>query len=207
MIFSPENKFLMIKNYKVGGTSVEVELSKIFSDKAIVTPIIPINKKHTPRNHSGFYNFIPYSEIKNKLDLTGVKVYTIMRNPYSIVLSDFFSKVKMENFNIDLNTLNKKDIDKNLISYFKNPINSTKFLYTEYNKVCIDDFLIYENGLENELNRILFNHKIDKIKIKTFEKQYKPKNINIEDVFSKNHIDIINDLWSWEFDYFKYERL
>jgi hypothetical protein len=207
MIFSPENKFLMIKNYKVGGTSVEVELSKIFSDKAIVTPILPTNKNHNPRNHDGFYNFIPYFEIKNKLDLTDVKVYTIIRNPYSIVLSDFFSRVKMENPNIILHGLDKKSIDQYLLHYFKNPIKSTKFLYTHYEKICADDFLIYENGLESELNRVLSNHNIKKIKIKTFEKQYKPKNINIKDVFSKNHIDIINDLWSWEFEYFKYERL
>ena len=207
MIFSPENKFLMIKNYRVGSTSVEVELSKIFSEKAIVTPILPTNKNHNPRNHNGFYNFIPYSEIKNKLDLTGVKVYTIIRNPYSVVLSDFFHKIKIQNINVNLHSLNKKDIDQYLFYYFKNPMKSTKFLYTEDGKVCIDDFLMYENGLEDELNRILSIHKINKVKIKTFEKQYKPKSINVKDIFSKNHINIINDLWSWEFDYFKYERL
>ena len=206
MIFSPENKFLMIKNYKVGSTSVEVELSKVFSDKAIVTPILPMNKKHIPRNYSGFYGHMPYSEIKEKIDLFDVKVYTITRNPYDIVLSDIFFRMNLDNPNFNPNKITKKEIDIFTSSYFLNPIQSTKRLYTESNKVCVDDFLFYDNGLEKELNRILSIHQIDKIKIKTFEKQYRPTNIKAKDVFSKNHIDIINDLWSWEFEYFKYER-
>ena len=197
----------MIKNYKVGSTSVEVELSKVFSDKAIVTPILPMNKNHIPRNYSGFYGHMPYSEIKEKIDLSDVKVYTITRNPYDIVLSDIFFRMSMENANFNVNNITKKEIDIFTNSYFLNPIQSTKRLYTEENKVCVDDFLFYENGLEEELNRILSIHQIDKIKIKTFEKQYRPRNIKAKDVFLKNHIDIINDLWSWEFEYFKYERL
>ena len=110
MIFSPENKFLMIKNYKVGSTSVEVELSKVFSDKAIVTPILPMNKKHIPRNYSGFYGHMPYSEIKEKIDLFDVKVYTITRNPYDIVLSDIFFRMNLDNPNFNPNKITKKEL-------------------------------------------------------------------------------------------------
>ena len=56
MIFSEKHNFLFIKNMKVGSTSMEVELSKILPDSAIVTKINPPNKDHKPRNFRNFVN-------------------------------------------------------------------------------------------------------------------------------------------------------
>jgi hypothetical protein len=205
MIYSPEYNFLMIKNIKVGGTSVEVELSKIFSNNSIVTPIDPPNITHMPRNCDGFYNHMPYSEIKDKIDLSNTSIYTIIRNPYDIILSDFFYRLKLKN--IDISSLNKKDIDTYTLDYFLSPMKSTKYLYTENNKILLNDFLFYEKDLEKELNRILSKHNIGNINLNTFEKKYKPKDIKFFDVFSKKQINIINDLWEWEFEYFGYKKV
>ena len=38
MIYSPDHKFLLLKNHKVGGTSLEVPVSMIVPENAIVTP-------------------------------------------------------------------------------------------------------------------------------------------------------------------------
>ena len=56
MIYSPDHNFLLLKNIKVGGTSLEVELSQVLPNNAIVTPILPKNDKHKPRNYAGFRN-------------------------------------------------------------------------------------------------------------------------------------------------------
>jgi hypothetical protein len=207
MIYSPDNKFLLLKNYKVGSTSMEVELSKILPKNAIVTEIDPPNPEHKPRNSSGFYNHISYSEIKEKINLDVVKCYIFVRHPYTTVLSDFFFTLKLQD--IDPLKLDKDDLLFLLDKYFygSNWLRSTGYIYRDnLNNSCVDDFLFYENGIENEINRVLPLHGINKIKINTFEKEYRPKHIEYQDMFSKSHIDIINDSWSWEFDNLGYER-
>lgn len=51
MIVSHEYRFIFLKTRKTAGTSVEVLLSRIAGDDAIVTPIGPREMGHDPRNH------------------------------------------------------------------------------------------------------------------------------------------------------------
>jgi hypothetical protein len=53
MIVSHEHRFIFIKTRKTAGTSIEVALSQIAGEDAIVTPVKPEEPGHNPRNYTG----------------------------------------------------------------------------------------------------------------------------------------------------------
>ena len=53
MIVSHTHRFIFIKTRKTAGTSIELALSDIAGEDAIVTPLIPREPGHTPRNYKG----------------------------------------------------------------------------------------------------------------------------------------------------------
>ena len=70
--------------------------------------------------------------------------------------------------------------------------------------IIVDKVFKYEDGIEDQINYILPEHNLPKIKINTFEKNFTPKKIKYYDVFSKNQINKIYEEWEWEFDTFGY---
>ena len=208
MIYSPDHNFLMLKNIKVGGTSLEVELSNVLPDNAIVTTINPENIKHIPRNYDGFYNHMPYSEINKKINLLGVMAYTIVRNPYTTVLSDFFYKLHINNYLIKWNLYTEDEKNKRLDEYFNSDmfLKSTKYIYMDNDKIHVEKFIKYELGIEDQVNSILTNHSIKNIKINTFEKKYKPSDFTVQNTFRQADLDKIYNEWSWEFTMFGYDK-
>ena len=209
MIYSSDHNFLLLKNIKVGGTSLEVDLSNILPNNAIITPIVPENKFHNPRNYDGFYNHMPYSEIKNKINLNNVKSYIFVRHPYNTVLSHFFHTLFLCKIEYFLLTNNEKNIILNKYFYEINSdmefLKSTKYIYTENNVIKVDKILKYENGIENEINPILISHKINPVNLVTTEKQYRPQSIKYFDIFNNKILKTIQDEWHWEFDNLGYE--
>jgi hypothetical protein len=206
MIYSQKHNFLLLKNYKVGGTSLEVDLSQVLDDSAIVTPIYPANKLHIPRNFDNFYNHIPYIKIekilgKDVLDKTESVVF--IRNPFDIVLSHMYMSFSWSGIiNPD-----KSDVDK----YFNNKTKLNKItgfmsrnIYTINNIVMAKTVYKYEDGLE-QINKTLEKVGIGSVSINSKEKMYKPKEVKPLDVFESRHIDIIYRDWSWEIDQFDYK--
>jgi hypothetical protein len=61
MVVSHEHRFVFLKTRKTAGTSVEVLLSGIAGEDAIVTPVEPPEPGHEPRNYRGAWNcnFLP----------------------------------------------------------------------------------------------------------------------------------------------------
>lgn len=183
---------------------MEVELSKILPDSAIVTLINPFNKEHRPRNMGKFVNHTTYLEASLALDLSNVRSYTIVRHPYEMVLSDFF--FRQEVLSKDWGSLTKSEQEILVGQYFANQFNngpwmkSTRGIYTVNDKIAVTDILRHELGLESEINRILPLHNLPKIKINTFEKAYRPRGIGYTDVFSKQQLDMIASEWLWEFE-------
>ena len=198
----------MLKNIKVGGTSLEVELSNVLPDNAIVTTINPENIKHIPRNYDGFYNHMPYSEINKKINLLGVMAYTIVRNPYTTVLSDFFYKLHINNYLVKWSLYTEYEKNKRLDEYFNSDmfLKSTKYIYMDNDKIHVEKFIKYELGIEDQVNSILTNHSIENIKINTFEKKYKPSDFTVQNTFRQSDLDKIYDEWSWEFTMFGYNK-
>lgn len=64
MIVSHEHKFIFIKTRKTAGTSIEVALSAIAGEDAIVTPVTPPEPGHMPRNWQGWFN--PFPELVDR---------------------------------------------------------------------------------------------------------------------------------------------
>ena len=210
MIYSPDHKFLMLKNFKVGGTSLEVELSKVLPENAIVTEIDPANSEHNPRNYDGFYHHMPYFAASSILDLSNTKSYIFVRNPYDTVLSMLFYQLKRKN--LEWGSFNKTQKDNILEQYFfKNikdfsMIKSTKYIYTIEDDIVVDKVLKYELGIENQMNDILLSHNIKNIRMNTFEKEYREKKYTVENTFKLSHIHQIQSEWSWEFKMFGYDK-
>ena len=61
MIISKRKKFIFLKTRKTAGTTIEIELSQLLEDDAIVTPFGRPEKGHVPRNYRGLWN--PMSEL------------------------------------------------------------------------------------------------------------------------------------------------
>jgi hypothetical protein len=223
MILSKSNNFLLLKNQKVGGTSLEIPLSMVVPEDAIVTPRTSddpawaLEEKtydgYKPRNYDGFYNHMSYSEINSKIDLTDIKAYIFVRNPYDAVLSHFFHRLYFINKNNKWNSLNKIEQNVLIEKYFNNELGwswhtSNKHIYLSNNgSIQVDNFLIYENGIESEINNILIKHNISKISITQQEKAFKPKSIKPKDVFSSKYLDKIYKEWLWEFKTFGYNKI
>lgn len=200
MIYSPNHNFLLLKNYKVGSTSVEVELSRVLPNNAIITPIEPKNENHVPRNYKNFYNHISYLEIEKLIDLSNVKSYIFVRSPYDVVLSDLFYNYKLFNSQTDIYEYRNFYMNNEMLS-------GSKHIYTKNNNIAVDKILKYENGLEKEINPILKNHGINNLNIKTFEKKFRPEEYNPYNFFSKKHLDKIYNFWEWEFDNLGYSKI
>jgi hypothetical protein len=221
MIYSKSNNFLLLKNQKVGGTSLEVVLSKIMPEDAVVTPRTSDDPAwaikdeiqypgYRPRNYKELYNHISYSEISKVIDLSNTKSYIFIRNPFDMVLSHFFHRLKMQKIETSWNSLEKINKENLVDLYFNNQLGwewlkSNKNIYTSNSgEIQVSEFLRYESGIEKEINKILPNHSLPKIKLDVYEKAFKPKDIKCLDVFNKKYIDIIKNEWWWELEYFRY---
>lgn len=205
MIYSHKHNFLLLKNYKVGGTSLEVELSQVLDDSAIITPIYPVSKLHNPRNYNNFYNHISYNEIegilgKEVLDKTETVVF--VRNPFNVVLSHMYMSFAWEGI--------ISPTEKNVDDYFNNNGKLKKIIgiasrriYTKDNKIMAKTVYRYEDGLD-QINKTLKKVGINSISINTKEKMYKPKEIKPADIFKPRHLEIISQDWDWEIKQFDY---
>ena len=222
MIYSPDHKFLLLKNHKVGGTSLEVPVSMVVPENAIVTPKTSDDPAwklkneqpydgYSPRNYLGFYNHMSYSEISNKIDLTNVKSYVFVRNPFNIVLSNFFHRLYFIDMNLKWINLNNNEKSFLIEEYFNDRLGaewkrSTKNIYLSDNKdIQVTKFLKYESGIENEINPVLVENGLSAIKLNVEEKRFRPEGVKYFDVFSDQHLDIIYNEWQWEFKTFGYK--
>ncbi len=97
-IVSFQHNFIFFKTTKTAGTSIEVDLSKIAGDDAVVTPIVPPEPGHLPRNYRDpdgedlFSNHMRAALVRKQL---GPKVFDSMfkfcveREPIQKCISQF----------------------------------------------------------------------------------------------------------------------
>jgi hypothetical protein len=212
MIYSPDHKFLLLKNMKVGSTSLEIEIAKILPDNAIITDISGYESIHKPRNNEGFLPHSRLHDIQNKLNLKDVEIYIFVRNPYDSVMSDFFGRPEIRGLDEDYfnssqdkkNKLTKNYIDNKF--YSGSRMISTRYIYSYQDNPYKINFLKYENGIENEINPILLKHNLEKIKINTNARAFRPKSILYQDLFNDDQQKIIQEDWDWEFKNFRYSK-
>ena len=147
MLLSHKYKFIFIKTKKTAGTSLEIELSKLMSQKDIVTPIKPAHPEHIPRNYiyngRKLFNHIMISDLKKIFPEYMFKNYfkfCVEREPVDKCLSDFFMYKSSLYHN-----KNRKNITWEQYLHLGNfPIDTDK--YTDFeNNLCVDKILKYEN--------------------------------------------------------------
>lgn len=137
MILSHRHRFLFIKTMKTAGTSIEVFLSRYCGEEDVVTPIEPPVDGHRPRNHAGFFNHMPASQVRERV---GELVwgdyfkFCVERDPWEKTLSYFHMAVKRGEWVGDLDGyLSGGDL----------PINHP--LYTDAKgRVIVDEIVRYE---------------------------------------------------------------
>jgi len=185
---------------------MEVELSRVLPEDAVVTPIvIHPPKYHIPRNYNGFHGHMGVDEV---ISIIGSEKYSelesavFVRNPYNQVLSHFFMQIKIGGI---------KNWRDHVDDYFNNKLmqdwlTSTRDIYTINDKVFVKNILFYELGIEQEINKVLEKVNIPYLTINTWEKKFNEDGIIYSDVFSDKHIKIINDSWWWEFENLGYKK-
>jgi len=236
VIYSPDNNFLLLKNYKVGGSSLELSLYNLVPENSTCTPMMPIDESqygHIPRNFiygdTQLENHASYEEVckvfgEEKIDNTISAVF--VRHPYEIITSWFFHKmreywgVKTNNdadpfeygggYDWDALSGKQKDYLNYRFFYAREPefyaLNSTKWIYSSNGEILVDHILRYENGIENEINKILPMVGLPAITIPYKAKSdYKPQHISYKNMFGKQELETIQKEWSWEFETFGYE--
>jgi hypothetical protein len=225
MIYSPDHNFLLLKNRKVGGSSLEVALAKVLPDNAVVTHLNNIEntmdsipKGHKAKNiTAAFYNHMSYLEAKKELGFETPNSYVFVRHPYNAVLSAFFHRIFIvknghinKNYLKELSNIDLKDLIK---EYFSDRLNnlpwykSDKRIFTDFDgNSLVTKILYYEKGIEEEINPVLNESKISSITVDVFVKQHRPKNITYLDVFSEEHLEMIRKEWSWEFKNLDYKE-
>jgi hypothetical protein len=201
MIYSPQHKFLLVKNLKVGGTSLEIDLEKVLPTDAIVTAQYPYTPDmYLPRNYKqyGFDAHTPFTIFENRLpevtkNLTSV---VFVRNPFDTVLSHFFMMLKFYNANVE-------EYKNYVYGYFSGAITmsmlkSTKDIYASGDTVQVSHVLRYEDGIENQINPILTQVGIPNITVTTKEKAWRPTHLTAKDVFNETQLNMIKKEWAWE---------
>jgi hypothetical protein len=206
MIYSEEKNFLLLRNLKVGSSSMEVELSKVLPENTIVTPIVidpPAN--HKPRNYDGFHGHMGVDEVINIIGeekYNSLETAIFVRNPYHQVLSHFFMTIKVSGI---------QDWSLHIDNYFNDRLSipwltSTRDIYMIGDDIRVKNILFYEKGIEKELNKVLKKINMPYLKINAWEKKFNKDDLKYKDVFSDKHIKIINDSWWWEFENLGYKK-
>lgn len=200
MIISHKYKFIFIKTRKTAGTSIEVFLSNHCSHDDILTPIIPEEVMHSPRNYGNFFNHIKAFELKKSIHENIWNDYfkfCVERNPWDKMISYYYmqryrsgNKLTIEDF------FSSEDYCSDFFSY-ADPESPSK--------IIVDKIMRYESlssDLEEFFNsiNIPFNGDLGfrcKSGLRNDGKHYR-------DILSKDQAKIVSNVFSREIDHFGY---
>jgi hypothetical protein len=154
MIISHKHKFVFIKTMKTAGTSIEIYLSAHCGDDDVVTPIAPHVEPHKPRNHAGFYNHMPATEVAARMPELWSEYLTfcVERNPWDKILSHYYM--------LKNSPLHNPGRDISLDEFLAGdqlPLNYPLYTDPAGNRVLVDHVLRYEDlaaGLAQVLSRL-----------------------------------------------------
>jgi hypothetical protein len=232
MLLSHEKKFIFLKTYKTGSSSIESVLREfcgkipfdfdnetdnilgksIISDEGIIT--FPrckgVDEHHFEKNN--YWDHMSAKEIKNKI---GSKIWNeyfkfcVVRNPYSKLISLLYFltlKWSVIGENVEkkwLIDIVRSDFRKKLYSE-KDDYFSEK-LYCIDNKIAVDYIVRYENyydDLEKIFNRLDIT--FNKNTFPRINSEYADKNIKEKDFLTKDMIEYVKEHSKFELENFGY---
>jgi hypothetical protein len=241
MIISHKHKFIFIKPTKVAGTSIEVSLAKHCDKKDIITPITKFDKSsdedkysHPARNYKGFYNHIPPSEIKEKIDKKIWENYykfTVVRNPWDQAISRFYwdkiesnkplSKLitpesiaynlfRPQAYILVLKKLfNIKDKPKsfeNFIADFNKEWTNTRYYFGNDGKPLCDFYIRYEN-LDKDYKKVCKHLDIPYKELPRLKTKLRKETRHYSEYYNEKTRYMVANIFEKEIAFFKYKFL
>jgi len=207
--YNNDINILFIHIPKTGGSSIEVYLSKKYNIQLNLKSLwyIKIFKynfafeydKITPQ-HQTYNTIYKYRDEFNIKFNDNLKIFTIVRNPYDRIISDFFffklitiSSTKEEVFKIMY-----KYIHTNPNIYDNHNIPQYKFITDENDNIINNIIILKTETLNNDMKNIGYNDfNLNILKNKL--------NVNYNDYLNNDSIKLINKYYEKDFKLFDYE--
>ncbi len=161
MLICHKYRFIFIKTLKTAGTSIEVELSRKMSDFDVVTPIIPPEPEHVPRNYVTvgpnnrrvqFFNHMPALLVRQLIGKDKFDRYfkfCVEREPVDKCISDYSMRKNSPTHNRNQMELTSE----NYVNAGRFPVDADKYT-DESGTLIVDKILKYEN-LQAELSDLV----------------------------------------------------
>jgi len=201
MPYYKKNNILFIHIPKTGGQVIESQMVK-FTEQTLLTgrpnSVLDPPYKKISLQHQ-LYTTIYKNRNKLKVNFNGIKIFTVVRNPYFRLISDLFwyGLIKKDYTSdmvfkiIKYNYLDRDDLDNHNIPQFK--------FVTDENGNLIDNIKIFKTEDLNDSNDELINFTGFNINIKR-----QNVNKNYDRYLNKESILLINSVYKKDFELFNY---
>jgi hypothetical protein len=198
---------LFIHIPKTGGTSLEAYFSKkydvVLDNKTLFDFFDSENQKskniYTTLQHMTYQTIMMHKEFFN-IKMDNLEIITIVRNPYERIISDLFwckkiniNSTKEEVYHIILEYLYDNNLDNHNIPQY--------LFLTDNNKRLIPNIKILHTETLTKDMKNLGNHDFN-VKINTNKNK-----INYFNYLNQNSIKLINQFYSYDFEFFNYKKI
>ena len=198
-------KFLHIT--KTSGTYIEnLALKKGIlwgrNDKKLRS--LKYNEEYRQLKNTSFWH-IPLQEFYKFPHKKGTKIFTVIRNPYTRVISECTCKwggrfaKKVENVN-DLNAYIKKQVTKANNKKFHHFLPQSLYTHNLKGEKVIDYIIRYEEI--HKFNELMIKYGIDI----TYIKKETNQKFTVDDISDEN-IKLINEVYDLDFNYYNYKKI
>ena len=159
-----------------------------------------------PINYNTAYWHIPLPMYPKYPYPNDIKLFTVVRNPYDRIISECFCKwggkyCNKLNTQEDLNNYIFEQVSKAEDPFFFHFF--PQYRYTHHNNKCLVDYILKYENIEIEFNNLMNLYNID---IKYINNGNTSHKFTINDI-SRGNMDLINDVYHYDFVYFNYIKM
>lgn len=196
---------LFIHIPKTGGTSVENYFYAKYNIKRTLSTLYS-TLTYTFNNHS--YQHSTYNELYTnrnylEIDFNNIKILSIVRNPYERIISDlfFFKLINLEMSPEQIYLQVKFFIETNLFEHDNHKMEQYKYLITETGEINKNIIIMRTENLTNDMKSLGY-------KDFSFEHNITNRNkIDYRILLNVNSINLINNFYKKDFEYFNYTMI
>lgn len=206
MPYFKEFNVLFIHIPKTGGSNIENYFFYKSKKKPNINNLLSNNLNIKINNHSFQHmTFKEYYQNKEyfNLNFVNIKLISVVRNPYDRIISDlFYLKIaNKNNSQKEIENIIKNYLENNLM-YDNHKLEQYKFLIDDNNIIHPNILILRCEELNQHMNNIGFNDFSD---FCTLTNTNLSKNKNYTQYLNKNSIQLINNFYKLDFEYFNYK--